>query len=222
MLNIFFPKLCWGCQNELLVNEVEICTLCRHQLPLTGFLDIDKNDIHKLFYGRVPLVDATALFYFKKNGLTQKFVHALKYKGAIKIGNEFGKWLGEELCRKDTFKSIDAVVPVPLHKKKLRQRGYNQVAGFGKEIASALQVPYFDDVLVKISATKSQVFKERVARIFSQEQVFSTQNEQKIENKHLLVVDDIITSGATLESCAGKLLKTKGVRLSFVSIAISK
>lgn len=222
MLNLFFPKLCRGCDNELLTNEIEICTFCRHQLPLAAFHQNGSDEMQKIFYGRVPAVNATALLYFQKNGLTQKFVHALKYKGAVKIGNEFGKWLGEELKLIDSYKTIDAVIPVPLHKKKQRQRGYNQVEGFGKELAFALEVDYIDDVLIKITPTKSQVFKERVARIFSQQEVFTTQNEQKIQNKHLLVVDDIITSGATLESCASKLLRTEGVKLSFATIAITK
>jgi ComF family protein len=222
MLNLFFPKLCRGCDNELLANEIEICTFCRHQLPLTAFHQNGSDELQKIFYGRVPVLNATTLLYFQKNGLTQKFVHALKYKGAVNIGNEFGKWLGEELKLIDSYKTIEAVVPVPLHKKKLRQRGYNQVEGFGKEIAKALSVDYIDDVLIKITPTISQVFKERVSRIFSQQEVFTTQNEQKIKGKHLLVVDDIITSGATLESCASKLLRTEGVKLSFAAIAITK
>ncbi len=222
MLNLFFPKLCRGCDNELLANEVEICTFCRHQLPLTAFHQNGSDELQKIFYGRVPVLNATALLYFQKNGLVQKFVHALKYKGAVNIGNEFGKWLGSELKDIKNYQEIDAVIPVPLHKKKLRQRGYNQVEGFGTEIAKALNVEYIDDVLVKITPTTSQVFKERVARIFSQQEVFTTQNEQKIKGKHLLVVDDIITSGATLESCGSKLLRTEGVKLSFAAIAITK
>jgi ComF family protein len=222
MLNLFFPKLCRGCDNELLANEVEICTFCRHQLPLACFHLNGSDELQKLFYGRVQVMNATALLYFHKNGLTQKFIHALKYKGVVNIGNEFGKWLGSELKDIKNYQQIDAVIPVPLHKKKLKQRGYNQVEGFGKEIAKTLNVEYIDDVLIKITPTTSQVFKERVARIFSQQEVFTTQNEQKIKGKHLLVVDDIITSGATLESCGAKLLRTEGVKLSFAAIAITK
>ena len=222
MLNIFFPKLCRGCHTELRANELEICTVCRHELPLACFHDTGSDEMLQLFYGRVPVVLATSLFYFKKNGLTQKFVHALKYKKAKKIGLIFGAWLGEELKLIDAYKDIDMVLPVPLHKKKLRERGFNQVEGFGKEIAKALDVPYIDDVLLKVSPTKSQVFKERISRIFSQEEVFSVQNAHKINGKHLLVVDDIITSGATLESCSLKLLKAENVRLSFATMAITK
>lgn len=222
MLNIFFPKLCRGCHNELRVNELEICTVCRHELPLACFHASGNDEMAQLFYGRVPVENATALLYFKKNGLTQKFIHALKYKKAKKIGQIFGVWLGEELKNTEAYRDIDMVIPVPLHKKKLRERGFNQVAGFGQEIAKALDVPYVDDVLVKVSPTKSQVFKERISRIFSQEEVFSMQNAHKIKGKHLLLVDDIITSGATLESCSLKLLKAENVRISLATMAITK
>lgn len=176
----------------------------------------------QMFYGRVPVVNATSLLYFKKDSLTQKFVHALKYKKVKKLGVIFGAWLGDELKLLDSYKQIDAVIPVPLHKNKLRKRGFNQVEGFGKEIAKALDAPYIDDVLVKVSSTKSQVFKKRITRLFSQEQVFKLQNAHKVKGKHLLVVDDIITTGATLESCAINLLKAENVLLSFATIAITK
>jgi len=222
MLNIFFPKLCRGCHNELRANELEICVVCRHELPLACFHSTGSDEMLQLFYGRVPVVNATSLLYFKKNGLTQKFVHALKYKKAKKIGEIFGAWIGEELKFIEAYKDVDAVIPVPLHKKKLRERGFNQVEGFGKKIANALGADYIDDVLVKVTPTKSQVFKERISRIFSQEEVFTLQNAHKIKGKHLLVVDDIITSGATLESCSAKLLKAENVRLSFATMAITK
>lgn len=221
MLNLFFPKLCRGCHRELSNNEPEVCIVCRHELPIACFHSSGSDAMSQLFFGRVPVINATALLYFKKGSLTQKFIHALKYKKAKNIGIIFGAWLGEELKHLDAYKEINAVIPVPLHKKKLRDRGFNQVEGFGIEIAKALGVPYIDDVLVKVTPTKSQVFKERISRIFSQEEVFSLQNAEKINGKHLLVVDDIITSGATLESCSAKLLKAENVRLSFATIAIT-
>jgi len=222
MLNLFFPNICRGCHKELIEGEKEICSICRHNLPIAGFHKNGSTEMSDIFYGRIPVVHATALFYFKKNNITQKFVHALKYKKAKRIGLIFGEWLGEELAECKEYQDINAIIPVPLHKKKLRQRGYNQVAGFGEKIALALQKPYIDDVLVKITPTTSQVFKERISRIFTNEEVFAVQNASKIENKHILLVDDIITTGATLEACAKKLLQIKGVKLSFATIAITK
>ena len=222
MLNLFFPKLCRGCHRELSTNESEICTVCRHELPLACFHSSGSDEMLQLFYGRVPVVNATSLLYFKKDGLTQKFVHALKYKKAKKIGVIFEAWLGEELKHLESYKGIDAVIPVPLHKKKLRDRGFNQVEGFGKEIAKALEVPYLDDVLIKVTPTKSQVFKERISRIFSQEEVFTLQYANKINGKHLLVLDDIFTSGATIEPCYVTLLNDENVQLSFATISRTK
>ncbi|NCT17136.1 MAG: ComF family protein [Flavobacteriia bacterium] len=222
MLNLFFPNICRGCHKELIEGEKEICSICRHNLPIAGFHKNGSTEMSDIFYGRIPVVHATALFYFKKNNITQKFVHALKYKKAKRIGLIFGEWLGEELAECKEYQDINAIIPVPLHKKKLRQRGYNQVAGFGEKIALALQKQYIDDVLVKITPTTSQVFKERISRIFTNEEVFAVQNASKIENKHILLVDDIITTGATLEACAKKLLQIKGVKLSFATIAITK
>ena len=131
-----------------------------------------------------------------------------------------GSWLGTELSEIETYQNVDMVIPVPLHKQKLKKRGYNQVAGFGKEIAKALDVPYRDDVLVKISKTGSQVFKQRFTR-FNSEEIFSIQNSEVIKGKHILLVDDIITTGATLENCALQLLKNTPVKISLATIAIA-
>lgn len=221
MLNLFFPEICRGCGEELISGEYGICVHCRHALPLACFHRNEDDGMKKMFYGRIPLENATALLYFQKKGLTQKFIHALKYKGAKNIGTVFGQWLGGELSEIENYRQIDAVVPVPLHKKKLRKRGYNQVENFGKEIAKALNKPYIDDVLVKVSPTKSQVFKERIARIFTTAEVFQVQNPHKIENLHILVVDDVITTGATLEACASKLLEHGNIKISFAVIGIA-
>jgi ComF family protein len=142
----------------------------------------------------------------------------LKYRGKKEISSFFGKWLGAELAENNNYKEIEMVIPVPLHKQKLKKRGFNQVEGFGKEIALALNVPYRDDILIKISKTGSQVFKTRILR-FEAEELFYTQNLGEIKNKHILLVDDIITTGATLEKCALQLLKGENVNISVATIA---
>ncbi len=222
MLNLFFPNTCRGCHIEVMAAESYICANCRHNLPIAGFHKNGNDEMLQIFYGRVPVENATALFYFKKDNITQKFIHALKYKRAKKIGEVLGDWLGGELADCKEYQSIDVIIPVPIHKKKLRQRGYNQVSGFAEKIANALQKTYIEDVLLKVSPTKSQVFKEKISRMFTPEEVFAVQNPHKIENKHILLVDDIITTGATLEACSQKLLQVKDVKLSFATIAITK
>jgi ComF family protein len=170
------------------------------------------------FYGRFLLRNATALIYFQKGELAQELLHNLKYRGKKEISSFFGKWLGAELAENNFYKDVAVVIPVPLHKQKLKKRGYNQVEGFGKEIALALNVPYRDDILIKISKSGSQVFKTRMLR-FEAEEVFSIQNLDAIKDKHVLLVDDIITTGATLEKCALQLLKGENVSISTATIA---
>lgn len=201
-------------------KEKVICIACRHKLPLVSHHKTGSTAMKDIFYGRFPLEQATALLQFQKKGITQELIHKLKYRGKKEISAFFGSWLGTELAEIEAYKNIDLVIPVPLHKQKLKKRGYNQVAGFGKEIAKALAVPYRDDVLLKISKTNSQVFKKRFTR-FNSEEIFSLQNSNVIKNKHLLLVDDIVTTGATLENCALQLLKNTQAKISLATIAIA-
>ncbi|WP_232729109.1 ComF family protein [Ulvibacter sp. MAR_2010_11] len=173
-----------------------------------------------IFYGRVEVEMATAVLQFQKKGMTQEILHNLKYKGQKDISSFFGKWLGAELAEITAYQSIDLVLPVPLHKQKLKQRGYNQVSGFGKEIAAALNVPFREDILLKISKTNSQVFKQRLTR-FEAEAIFTVQKPEAVTNKHILLVDDIVTTGATLENCALQLLQNTNAKLSLATIAIA-
>jgi ComF family protein len=221
LLNLLFPKVCFGCNDLLSDNEDYLCTKCRHDLPVTNFHFNEDKTVEKIFYGRVNIEHATALLHFEKKSIVQHLIHNLKYKGYEDIGLFLGKWLGHELALVEAYRSIDLVIPVPLHKKKLRQRGYNQVAKFGLEIASALNAKYMDKVLVKITNTETQVFKKRMARWISDNEVFAIENPELIAGKHILLVDDIITTGATMEACAHVLNKAKNVKISVASMAIA-
>jgi ComF family protein len=172
-------------------------------------------------YGRVKLDQATALLHFSKKGIVQQLMHNLKYRGHEVIGQFLGEWLGEELKNSEAYKAIDVVIPVPLHKTKQKQRGYNQVDKFGKALASALQADYNSNVLIKTSATKTQVFKDRLKRSSTVEAKFTTSEQDTLKNKHVLLVDDIITTGATLEVCANALLAIEGLKLSVATMAIT-
>lgn len=225
LVNLFFPECCYACSYALSDNEYGICTSCRHDLPITSFHLEKDNSVSKIFYGRVKLEYATALLWFQKKGMVQQLLHNLKYRGHEKVGCILGEWLGYELQNSPFFNTIDAVIPVPLHKTKLRKRGYNQVAKFGQEIAKALEIEYIDNVLVKTTATKTQVFKTRFARWDASKAIFSVQNSHLISGKHILLVDDIITTGATIESCANALLSSntdKNIKISVASMAIAQ
>ena len=222
LLNLFFPKVCYACRNLLVDQETYICTDCRHNLPVTNYHFNNDDTVKKVLYGRVKLENATALLQFQKKGMVQHLLHGLKYKGYENIGVFLGKWLGEELKTIEAYGNIDAVVPVPLHKRKQRKRGYNQVDKFGLEIAKALDVEYIDTVLIKTTSTKTQVFKERIARWNNNNEVFSITNHNTIANKHILLVDDIITTGATIETCANQLLKSKNIKISIAVMAYTE
>ncbi|SRX52333.1 ComF family protein [Aequorivita sp. CIP111184] len=220
MLNLLFPKICNGCKQPLLKGQEILCEECIHSIPLASFHKTGSDMLKNKFYGRFLVQNATALVDFQKKGITQELLHNLKYRGQKEISSFFGKWLGAELAEIPAYQEIDLVIPVPLHKQKLKKRGYNQVEGFGKEIATALNIPYEDDILIKVSKSGSQVFKTRMLR-FEAEEIFTVKNLEKINNKHVLLVDDIITTGATLEKCALQLLKAENASISIATIATS-
>lgn len=221
LIDIFFPKVCYACNNLLHDNELYICTTCRHDLPVTDFHFNQDKTVENIFYGRCQIEKATALLWFEKKGITQRLIHNLKYRGFEEIGQFLGDWLGNELNSSGYYKNIDAVIPVPLHKKKQRKRGYNQVTIFGKQIAKALQAEFMEDVLIKTTNTNSQVHKNRISRWFNNPEVFKASNIEKIANKHILIVDDLITTGATLESCILVLQKAPHVKISIATMAVA-
>jgi len=221
LLNLFFPDVCQACQLQLNDNEKHICTTCRHALPLTNFHITNSNFVVNLFYGRAKVEFGTALLRFEKKGIVQQLIHQLKYKEQEQIGTLLGEWLGAELRKNENYKTIDIVIPVPLHKKKLRSRGYNQVAKFGQAIAAALNAKYIDTVLIKETNTTSQVSKKRFARWDGENDLFTIKNEEKIKGKNILLVDDIITTGATLEACMQELNKANNIKISIATMAIA-
>ncbi len=221
MLNLFFPVVCEACNNVLVDNELVVCTKCRHDLPVTNFHFNDADNVKKVVYGRVKLVQATALLHFSKRGVVQQMLHNLKYRGHQDISGFLGRWLGAELKTIEAYKQVDVVVPVPLYKTKLRQRGYNQVEQFGKAIAKALNADYSDEVLIKTKSTKTKVFEGRLSRWNDDRAVFAISDTQSLRGKHILLVDDIITTGATVEACATELLKIDNIKLSLATMAIA-
>lgn len=220
-INLLYPKLCYACDSVLKSNEQILCTACLHALPIADHHLEKDNPVEKIFYGRIPVENATALLLFDKKGMAQKLIHNLKYRGHQEIGPFLGAWLGEELKGLEGWKDVTTVVPVPLHRKKLKIRGFNQVAGFGQEIAKALGVPYREDILLKISATQTQTLKTRFARWGSIDETFFLKEKSSLENAHVLLVDDLVTTGATLEACAQKLLTIPKLKISIATMAIT-
>ncbi|SDX98692.1 comF family protein [Lutibacter oricola] len=222
VFNLFYPDICLSCNEQLTDNENTVCLTCRHDLPTTNFTFEASNIVEKIFYGRIPLVQATALFYFLKEGKIQQLIHNLKYKGQQQVGTFTGNWLAHEMIESNRFKNIDVIIPVPLHKKKQNKRGYNQVTTFGKSLAANLDINYLEDFLIRVTNSKTQTKKSRFDRWKNVEQIFKIKNTETLENKHILLIDDIITTGATLEACYLALNKSKNIKISIASIAYTK
>ncbi|MFM9825135.1 ComF family protein [Flavobacterium sp.] len=221
IINLFFPPVCSGCHSLLISNENIICTLCRHNLPLTNHHLNPENEAFKKFYGRIPVEYTSALLYFHKKGIVQELIHNLKYKGQEEIGTVLGEWYAEELRNLVIIKSVDQIIPVPLHKKKLRERGYNQVTLFGQALSDGLNINYNPNLLIRNRYSKTQSKKTFLNRSDGIETIFDVIFTEKDHNKHFLLVDDVITTGSTLEACSRALLKIPGAKISVVCMAIA-
>ncbi|WP_155283760.1 ComF family protein [Capnocytophaga felis] len=221
LLSVILPDYCMGCGCILNDKESFLCISCRGKLPETQMHLQKENRITKRLYGQCDLFCATSLFYFHKDSVVQHLIHQLKYKGKEEIGNWLGNWLGEKIKTVQDFQKTDIVIPVPLHKNKLKKRGYNQVALFGKCLARILQAEYIDDVLIKVKTNTTQTQKDLWSRFADSKDIFSIQNGDKIKGKNVLLVDDLITTGATIESCYNQLIKIENVRVGLATMAYS-
>jgi ComF family protein len=221
-VSLLFPELCAACRESLVANEQLLCIDCHYNLPFTNFHLQADNIVARQFWGKIPLEGAYALYYFNKGGKIQNLMHQFKYKGVKQIGNLLGNIAGDQLIKNDIFKTTDLIIPVPLHKKRMQQRGYNQSACFAEGLAQKLNAVIELDNLVRATATETQTHKSRFARFENMQEVFTVKNPEKLVNKHILLVDDIITTGSTLEACSTQLLKVEGVKLSIATIAYAE
>ena len=222
IINLFFPKVCSGCNSFLITNENVICTVCRHDIPLTNHHLNVENDAFKKFYGRIPVVHASALFYFHKKGIAQQLIHNLKYKGHEEIGSVLGDWYAEDLKQIESLQSVDEIIPVPLHRRKLKERGYNQVTTFGKALSTSLNMTYNSSLLIRNKYSKTQSKKNLLGRTEGIATIFDVNYSEKDHNKHFLLIDDVITTGSTLEACSRALLKIPGAKISIVCMAMAQ
>jgi ComF family protein len=193
-----------------------------HHLPLTHHHNLKENEMHRAFYGIVPFEFGASLLYFRKKGIAQQLMHNLKYKNQQEIGTFLGDVFSKNVLDLAIFNDIDVIIPVPLHKKRFHERGYNQVTTFCEALEKNLAIPIIDSVLVKSINLKSQIQKSKENRLETNKNVFSIENAHKIEGKHVLLVDDIFTTGATIEACAKEILKIKNTRISIVTMAYTQ
>lgn len=218
-ISLLFPELCPACQASLVANERIICSDCSYNLPYTNFHLQADNTVARQFYGKINVEAAYALYYFTKGGKVQNLMHHFKYMGMQQIGNLLGNMAGAQLTENPVFNTVDLIIPVPLHKSRLKERGYNQSTCFAKGLAQKLNAIVEDNNLQRVVATATQTHKSRFARFENMQEVFVVKQPEKLINKHVLLVDDIVTTGSTLEACGIELLKVPGLTLSIATIA---
>jgi len=180
-----------------------------------------ENEAFKKFYGRIPVEHSSAMLYFHKKGIVQELIHNLKYKGQEEIGTVLGEWYAYELKNIETLQSVDEIIPVPLHKRKYRERGYNQLTNFGKTLSKKLNIPYNSNVLVRNIYSKTQSRKSFLNRSEGIDTIFDVNFSEKDHGKHFLLIDDVLTTGSTLEACSHALLKIPGTKISIVCMAMA-
>ncbi|WP_291728100.1 ComF family protein [Bernardetia sp.] len=219
---ILFPDNCLACGGVIEQGEKHICTVCRVSFPRTNFHLDKENMLAQKFWGRVKVEHAFAYLFFRKQSNVQSMLHYLKYKNAPEIGQIIGSWYGQELLDNDFYKNFDVIVPVPLHPKKFKSRGYNQSAYFGRGISEVWKIPQLEQGLQKVAHTESQTKKSREERYQNIKTGFTVPNPKEIEGKNVLVVDDVVTTGATLEACISLLLENGAKTVSVAAIAVTQ
>jgi ComF family protein len=219
MLHLFFPHTCVGCGTDVIDHDQLLCLHCLNHLPATNFFNQPNNPVEQVFYGRIPVANAGAGYFFTKDSLLQNLIVQLKYKGNKQIGFYLGQLFGNFLIKCDRFKQVDGLVPLPLNPRREKNRGYNQATMLCNGISSVLKKPVIEKAVVRSVYTETQTHKGRISRWENMDGIFEVKNPSALENKHILLVDDVVTTGATLEACGSEILKVPGTTLSVATLA---
>lgn len=220
-ISLVYPHTCCACGKVLMADEQHICMYCRLLLPKTRFHRHRENQLTKIFWGRQSIETGTSLYYFYKGGKVQRLIHQFKYRGNISLGLYLGAMLGRDIASSAMYKGLDYVIPVPLHPKKKRKRGFNQSEVIARGVASSTSVPCCSELLIRKQETSTQTRKNRFNRWQNVSDVFETPNPDALIGKSILLIDDVITTGSTLEACTEKLLAIKGVKVWIATLAIT-
>jgi ComF family protein len=220
-ISLLFPRLCYGCGNHLMRNEKLICTECYILIPRTNYHLKSDNPVSQLFWGRCLIERAATFSFYTKDSRIKELIHQLKYKGIKEVGSELGRIYARTLKSSRFLEDIDIIIPVPLHPSKKRQRGFNQSDIISRGISEVSGIPMETNLLVRKTVTRTQTRKTRFDRWTNVQDIFRVTDQTRVSNRHILLVDDVITTGSTLEACASELLKVENVKVSVVALAYS-
>ena len=218
-ISLFFPKECGACSAVLSTKERDICLSCIYELPKTNFHLSSNNPIQQIFNGRVDVNVASSFYYFQQDSKVQALIHQIKYEGNKSLAFTIGNIYADEIKSTTGFSAIDIVIPVPLHKTRYKKRGFNQSEWFAKGMSDKLIATANTTSLLRLSKSETQTKKSRYQRWENVANVFSVLGAEKLENKHVLLVDDVVTTGATLEACVAVLQQVKNIKISIATIA---
>ena len=218
-LQLFYPHVCTGCGSDLLQEDNQLCLHCINELPHTNFAQHNNNPVEKIFWGRIPITAAHSEFYFSKESLLQQLIHQLKYKNNTDIGFYMGEMMGKTLLDSKRFDHIDYLIPLPLYPDKERKRGYNQAAIICNGMSEVMNVPVLNGNVIRQRFTETQTRKHRTERWENVEGSFVVKDPEALKGKAVLLVDDVITTGATLEACGVTLLQTSDLKLYIATLA---
>jgi ComF family protein len=219
LLELFFPSLCLGCKASLKKTEKQICFRCHYQLSQTNHFQWERNELMQKFYGRLPLEFASSLYYFKKNSPIQEIIHELKYRNQEVVGELFAERFAADIFKMHNNYQFDCIAPVPLHYRKLKKRGYNQLDAFGKHLSKKLDLEYIPDLLIKTQNTKTQTRKSFENRNQFNASLFALNPKWDLKTKHILLIDDVVTTGTTLEECGRAIVTNTSCKLSIITMA---
>jgi ComF family protein len=220
LAHLFYPHNCIGCGSDVIDKENFLCLECLSDLPHTNFAMHANNPLEKKFWGRIALTSAMSEFYFSKESIVQNMIHELKYRGNKKAGMYFGNLMGKSLLNSNRF-DVDILIPLPLFERKERLRGYNQSEILCNGISEIINKPVIKNNVIRKVFTETQTKKHRIERWKNVEDIFFVTDPKSLKGKHILLVDDVITTGATLDACGTEILKIKNVKLSIAALALT-
>ena len=223
LLDLISPRVCVVCGGRLTVTEETLCSKCYLHLPRTDFgSDLYENVMAKLFWGQIQIEKATALFYYEPHAETANILYELKYKNHPEIGEVMGRMMARELQKSGLFDDIDAIVPVPLARKREHERGYNQSLMLAKGVSEVTGLPIYNKVVRRTKFVGSQTHRGRWERNENVADVFELMDGESIRGKHLLLIDDVVTTGATIIACAQEMQKASDVKISVLALGFAK